>query len=216
MKDLSRFKDIDVNDFLNRLMDMLEEQLGKNTEIVLHNLCGSYEHTIIDIRNNEVTGREVGGIGSNLGLEVLKGNVEKGDKYNYITKLRDGRHLRSSSLYFRNKKGKIIGSLCLNTDITNTLKLENDLKDFNKYDRQSEVEEIFASNIGQLLNYLIQKAQEYVNVPVEEMTRDDKIKFVKYLDEKGAFQITKSSERIQEYLIISRCTLYSYLNTFRK
>lgn len=216
MKDYSKFKDIDVNDFFNRFMDMLEEQLGRKTEIVLHNLRDDYEHTIMDIRNNEVTGREIGGIGSNLGLEVIKGTIGNGDQYNYITKLRDGRHLRSSSIYFRDKNGKVIGSLCINTDISNTLKLEEELKEFNNYDRNKEIEEIFAADVGQLLDYLIQKAQEYVNVPVKEMTKEDRIKFVKYLDDKGAFQITKSSERVEDYLLISKGTLYSYLNTLRK
>ena len=89
------------SEFFKRLVDMLEQQLGKNTEIVLHDLRNGYEHTIVDIRNGFITGREIGGTGSNLGLEVLKGSSGHGDKYNYITKLPNGRYLRSSSLYIR-------------------------------------------------------------------------------------------------------------------
>ena len=111
-------------DFLNRLVDMLEQQLGKNTEIVLHDLRNGYEHTIVDIRNGNITGRKVGGTGSNLGLEVLKGTYGNGDRYSYVTKLPDGRYLRSSSLYIRDSNGNTIGCLCINTDITETLKFE--------------------------------------------------------------------------------------------
>ena len=43
----------------------------------------------------------------------------------------------------------------------------------------------------------------------------DKLKFLEYLDSKGAFLITKSSERVCEYLGISRYTLYNYLDLLR-
>ena len=47
------------------------------------------------------------------------------------------------------------------------------------------------------------------------MDRADKLKFLEYLDSKGAFLITKSSERVCEYLGISRYTLYNYLDLLR-
>ena len=75
-------------DFFKKLLDMLVQQLGSNSEIVLHDLKNDYSKTIIDIRNGHVTGRKIGGFGSNLGLEVLKGTVKDGDRYNYITRLK--------------------------------------------------------------------------------------------------------------------------------
>ncbi len=48
------------------------------------------------------------------------------------------------------------------------------------------------------------------------MNREDKIRFVRYLDQKGAFLITKSSEKVYEYLNISRYTLYNYLDFIHK
>jgi predicted transcriptional regulator YheO len=53
---------------------------------------------------------------------------------------------------------------------------------------------------------------EEVGKPVSYMTRDDKIRVVKYLDQKGAFLITKSGNRICQFLDISKFTLYSYLD----
>ena len=66
MKDLK-----DEKEFLSSLMDMLEQQMGPYTEVVLHDLKKDYATTIVDIRNGHITGRQVGGTGSNLGLEVL-------------------------------------------------------------------------------------------------------------------------------------------------
>lgn len=202
-------------DFVDRMMDMLEQQLGKSSEIVLHDLRNGYEHTIVDIRNGEITGRKIGGTGSNLGLEVLNGTTGNGDKYNYITKLPDGRYLRSSSLYIRDKEGEIVGCLCINTDITETLKFEQVLKEMNRCDLNTSEDEIFVSDVNQLLECIIRKTQEHIGKAPEDMTREDKIDFVRCLDEKGAFLITKSGERVQEYLGISKYTLYNYLDQTR-
>lgn len=207
----SKFFDMD---FFNRLIDMLEQQLGRNSEIVLHDLRNGYEHTIADIRNGEITGRKIGGTGSNLGLEVLQGTTGHGDKYNYITKLPDGRYLRSSSLYIRDKEGEVMGCLCINTDITETLKFEQVLKEMNQCDLSNNSEdEIFVTDVNQLLECIIEKTREMIGKSPEEMTRDDKKEFVRILNEKGAFLITKSGERVQEYLGISKYTLYNYLGS---
>lgn len=203
------------SDFVDRMMDMLEQQLGKNSEIVLHDLRNGYEHTIVDIRNGDITGRKIGGTGSNLGLEVLNGTMGNGDKYNYITKLPDGRYLRSSSLYIRDKEREIVGCLCINTDITETLKFEQVLKEMNRCDLDTSEDEIFVSDVNQLLECIIKKTQEHIGKTPEDMTREDKIDFVRCLDEKGAFLITKSGERVQEYLGISKYTLYNYLDQTR-
>lgn len=49
------------------ILDILEGHFGKNVEFVVHDLSLDYEHTIVDIRNGEVTGRKVGGTGDLLG-----------------------------------------------------------------------------------------------------------------------------------------------------
>ena len=120
------------SDYLKKLLDMMENHFGKNNEIVLHDLTKDYNHTIIDIRNGHITGRSIGDCGSNLGLEVLRGTVVNGDRYNYITHTKDGKVLRSSSMYFYEGK-KVIGSLCINTDITDELRYENYLYAKNNY-----------------------------------------------------------------------------------
>ena len=47
------------------------------------------------------------------------------------------------------------------------------------------------------------------------MDRNDKIEFVRSLDKKGAFLISKSSDKACEYLKISRFTLYKYIDIVR-
>ena len=160
MKNLNEEKE-----FLKQLMDMLEQQLGSYTEIVLHDLKKDYANTIIDIRNGHVTDREIGGTGSNLGLEVLQGTVKDGNRFNYITRLKDNRVLRSSSLYIKDDQGDLIGCLCVNTDITDTVKMESYLKELNHYDIEpAERQEVFVTEVNQLLEYLLQEGQKLLPV----------------------------------------------------
>ncbi len=212
MKELKQEKE-----FLTQLMDMLEQQMGPHTEIVLHDLKKDYATTIVDIRNGHVTGRKVGGTGSNLGLEVLQGTVKDGNRFNYVTRLKDNRMLRSSSLYIEDDEGNLIGCLCVNTDITESIKLENYLKEINQYDiSPADKQEVFVTEVNQLLEYLLQEGQKIVGKPACVMNREEKLQFLKYLNDKGAFLITKSGERIQSFLGISKYTMYTYLDIIKK
>lgn len=214
-------KPFDSFDFLNKILTLLEMQFGSNCEIVLHDLTKPYESTIIDIRNGHVTGRKVGECGSSLGLEVLKGTVKDGDKFNYITNTKDGKILRSSTLHIRDMEGKIIGALCINNNITETIKLETYLHEYNNYDPLQKdsmdiTEEIFANNVNEILDFFFIEGQKQVGKSVQLMDKDEKMKFLEYLDNKGAFLITKANEKVCEFLNISKYTLYNYLDIIRK
>ena len=204
--------------FMTQLLDMLEKQLGSNVEIVLHDLTKDYASTIVDIRNGHVTGRKKGGAGSNLGLEVLAGSIKDGNRFNYITKMKNNRLLRSSSLYIHDDTGKVIGCLCINADITESVKFESFLNDFNQYslDNVSEEAEVFAEDVGQLLEFLLQDGQSKIGKPAAVMNKEEKLRFIHYLNQKGAFLITKAGDRIQEVMGISKNTMYSYLDLVKK
>lgn len=213
MRSLSEEKE-----FWTQLVDMLEQQFGVTTEIVLHDLTKDYENTIIDIRNGYITGRKIGGSGSNLGLEVLAGTVQDGNRFNYITQMKNNRLLRSSSLYIKDDNGKVIGSLCINTDITDSVKFETYLREHNRYSVDTLTEEdpeVFTADVNQLLEYLLQKGQAQVGKPAAVMSKEEKLQFLKYLNDKGAFLITRSGDRVQELLGISKNTMYTYLDMIK-
>lgn len=207
----------DEMDNLRRLVEMLAAQFGKNSEIILHDLSKDYEHTIVAIENNWITGRKVGDGGTNLGLEVLRNppNVN-GDIYNYFTKTSDGRLLRSSSLYFRDDNGKVVGSLCINTDITQMTEMQKSLQEMTMFSEEShQIEEVFANNVEELVEFLIKESKKIVDKPAREMTREEKMEVLRYLDGKGFFMITHAGAYACEYLDISKYTLYKYLGIIR-
>ena len=45
------------------------------------------------------------------------------------------------------------------------------------------------------------------------MNKDDKIKAIQFLNNAGAFLITKSGDRVCKFFGISKYTLYSYIDT---
>ena len=194
------------------LMKGKKDNNRTNCEVELHDLTESYESTVVMIENGHVTDRRVGDCGSNLGLEVLRGTVRNGDKYGYFTNTRDGRVLRSSSVYVRDDEGKVIGCLCINFDVSNLMVADKTIRSLISSGEGEKEEEFFVNDVNQLLDALLQKAMEEVGKPVSYMTRDDRIRVVKYLDQKGAFLITKSGNRICQFLDISKFTLYSYLD----
>lgn len=201
-----------------RLLKMLAAQFGSTSEIVLHDLSGDYERTIVAIENGHITGRKVGQCGSNLGLEILRQdplNLNH-DTFGYLSQLKDGRILRSSSMYFYDEDGKVVGSLCINTDITAL----QQVADFSNEMSQSLVtddhpKEIFAQNVSELVGYYIERYQETHPKAPADMDKAEKLEAVRYFDEKGVFLISKSSGKICQYLQISKGTLYSYLDVIR-
>lgn len=205
-------------ELLKRIAHGIAAVVGDNCEVVIHDLGGKdFDHTIVEIVNGNVTNRRIGDCSTNLGLELLRGTDTKGDRYNYFTQTPDGRILRSTSIYIRNKKGIIIGSICINIDISNFIMAQKTIQDLTAgYTEASKhEEEIFSQNINDLLDSLLQKSVQIVGKPISLMTKADKIKGLSYLDSKGAFLIMKSGERVSSFYDISKYTLYSYLDAIR-
>lgn len=211
-------KDMKVS--LEKVMSLLEHHLGPNSEVVFHDLTLPYEHTIVDIRGN-LTNRTVGGCGSNLGLEIIAAKEKNGDRFNYITHTKTGKILRSSTIYFyqENDETKPIAALCVNTDITDSLRMESFLKQYNGYEistaHTTHVNEHFAQNVNELMDKLLLDAQDSVGCPAPQMNKEEKMKFLSYLDQRGAFLISKAGDNVSSFLGISKVTLYSYLETIR-
>lgn len=200
---------------ISQFMTLIEKQFGNKCEIVF-NTFEEGRPCIEDIRNGHVTGRNVGDNGGNMGLEVTQGTAVNGDRFNYITTIRDGRILRSSTIYLHDAAGKAAASVSVNLDITDTMQLEGFLRQYNQFEQSSDAQDgIAASNVSSLLDQLIEKGQQKIGKSAEEMSKSEKVEFIHYLDEKGAFLITKSGERVCELLEISKFTFYSYLEKSR-
>ena len=199
---------------LHQLFDLLEAHFGSNVEIVLHDLTLDYEHTIVDIRNGHITGREIGGTGDILGLEFIRNASAKDTYYNRIEYTQDGKTLRSSTLFLRDENGNPAISIAINEDITKVVELENYLQSQSRlFDPHPR--DYYRGDVTEMLQHLMDLAQLQIGKNTALMTKQDKLQYIKFLDEHGAFLITYSNTRVCEALNISQFTLYNYLRIVR-
>ncbi|NJI58473.1 MULTISPECIES: helix-turn-helix transcriptional regulator [Microbacterium] len=192
---------------------------GPTVEVVLHNLDGTdvdLGHTIMAIENGHVTGRAVGGPSTSLGLDVLKDRRGNHDAFGYTGYTSDGRELRCSSVYFHNRAGDIIASLCVNVDLSPLLLARQTLDALLPSSEPADApKEYFGADLVSVMDSMITEAIREIGRPLESMTRDDKITVLERLDQRGATQMRKSVEAIAKRLGISRVTAYSYLDEAR-
>ena len=207
--------------FLKQLAHGLAAQFGNSCEVVIHDLTKKdLDKSIVYIENGHVSNRHTGDGPSGIVLETLRSDPGKlKDKLAYLTRTDDGRILKSSTLYIRNEEGKIIYIFSMNYDITTLLAAENSIRGLVQTEPEdshgkdtSDSPQRITHNVTELLDQLIEQAIARVGKPVAMMNKDDKVAVVQYLNNAGAFLITKSGDKVSSLLGISKFTLYSYMD----
>ena len=202
-------------DFYKRLASALAQQFGTNCEVVVHDLTGEDpDHTIAVIENGHVTHRKVGDGPSRIVLEALHTDdpAQLSDSAGYLMKTHDGRILKSSTVYIRNEHGGIDGVFSINYDITELLMAERAIDSILNHKVDRSVPERIPISVNDLLDDLIEQAAAKIGKPVAMMTKDDKIRAIRFLNNAGAFLVTRSGDKVSKYFGISKYTLYSYID----
>ena len=200
--------------FLFQLAKGLARQFGPNCEVVVHDLTSNDEdNSIVAIENGQVTGRKVGDGPSHAVLEALRtGRENVPDHLSYLTKTKDGKILKSSTIYIRDDDGKAVGVFAINYDITLMLAMEDILHQFTATEAPNLEPERISRNVSDLLDELIEQSVAIVGKPVALMTKEDKVRAIHFLNDTGAFLITKSGDKVCKFFGISKYTLYSYID----
>lgn len=198
---------------LSGVLDLISRHFGANVEVVLHDFSDGVNSpgSLVDIRNGHVTGRSLGDCANKHGMQAVKGELIDGDIYNEIIYTEKGTILRGSSYSVRDDDGNIIGCICINQDITESVKYENYLRQMNGCMTHST----HTQDVTDVMNEVIQEAFIEVGKHPTAMTKEDKIAFIRYLDDRGTFLISKSGPHVCEILGISKFTLYNYLEIIR-
>lgn len=203
-------------DMLKQIAAGLAAQFGKNCEIVIHDLTtGSLEHSIVHIENGGLTGRRVGDGPSRIVFDAIR--HEEGilkDKLAYLTRTENGRALKSSTIYIKGDDGKPNYIFSINFDITTLLAVQDGIHSIVGSDEPEAAASpnIIIHDVNGLLDELIEQSVALVGVPVSKMTKEDKIRAINFLNDAGAFLITKSGDKVAKYFEISKYTLYSYVD----
>lgn len=192
-------------------------QFGPSCEVLIHDLQGDLDTSLVYIKNGTITNRHVGDGPSHVVLDVLNYDDGSEGRFGYLTKTKDGRILKSSTMYIRDDNGNIAYLLGINQDITEFVMMHRSLESLIGIDQaETGTVEKITTSVSELLDDLLLEAERLVGKPGPLMNKVERLKAISYLNEKGAFLISKSSEKIAEYFNISKFTLYSDLNTVKE
>lgn len=205
-------------EFLIQLADGLARQFGPDCEVVIHDLAKhDLDHSIVYIANGQITNRKVGDGPSKVVLETFhKDPAKVRDHLGYLTRTSDGRILKSSTMYIRSADNNEIAYIfSINYDITSLMTIERAVKNLietEPSDERRHDPDPIVHNVNELLDTLIRQSVELVGKPAALMNKEEKIAAIQFLNDAGAFLITKSGDKVSKYFGISKFTLYSYID----
>ncbi|MDD7267417.1 MAG: helix-turn-helix transcriptional regulator [Lachnospiraceae bacterium] len=207
---------------LKQLAHGMAMQFGSDCEIVIHDLHSpDPEATVVYIENGHVSHRSVGAGFSHVVLEAKKAKpTSLKDRHGYLTRTGDARVLKSSTLYIKDETGEVRYIFSINYDITSMMVAENVLRSFTGITENGSGSEKrpdrITQNVNDLLDDLIEESVSLVGKPVAMMSKEDKALAVRFLNDSGAFLITKSGDKICDYFGISKYMLYTYLDAMKQ
>lgn len=201
-------------DLLKQIASGMAKQFGPDCEVVIHDLTQkSLDNSIVYIENGHVSGRYIGDGPSTVVLETVRRNPEAvHDKLAYLTRTSDGKVLKSSTMFIRGEDGNIDYILAVNYDITGLILIDRSLKSFINTEETTRNPSKITHNVNDLLDELLVKSVELVGKPVSLMNKEDKVQAIQFLNDAGAFLITRSSDKVSKFFGISKYTLYSYID----
>ena len=203
---------------LEQIADGLARQFGPDCEIVIHDLKRhDLEHSVVHINNGHITNRREGDGPSKVVLETLHRNpAPLKDHLGYLTRTSNGKILKSSTFFIRNPEDSAVDYIfSINYDITGLITIERSIKAListeDPSDTRQQPEQI-VHNVNDLLDNLIEQSVALIGKPAALMNKEEKVTAIQFLNDAGAFLITKSGDKVSKYFGISKFTLYSYID----
>ena len=203
---------------LKCLAHAIAVQFGSNCEVLIHDLSAEMlSSSIVYIENGHVSNRKIGDGPSHIVLESLNADPsELKDRLGYHTQTKDGRTLKSSTIYIKDDDGKARYILSINFDITGLVMASGSLSVLTSTAENGNEAEKITNDVNELLDDLIERSVKPFGKPVAYMTKEEKTQAIRFLNESGAFLITKSGDKVSKYFGISKYTLYSYIDVNKK
>ena len=205
-----------IFNILKQLADAVVKTFGRSCEVAVHDFSDLNKSLVY--LAGDVTGRKKGAPITDLVVKALHrdGKTIK-DRYNYKTTTKDGRSIKSSTIFIRDSAGDVIGGFCTNIDTTDLLNAGQVLQQLvrTRTFNAQEPHETFAATIGETIEALFGQAVSAVGKQPATMSTEEKIEIVKVLENKGAFQIKGAVDQVAILVGVSKYTIYNYLQKVR-
>jgi len=199
-----------------RAAENIVKFFGENCEVVVHDF-EDLSSSAIHVAGN-VTNRKIGAPLTDLVVGALhKYGDHAKDLPSYRNTTTGGRILKSSTTFMRNDKGKIIGAICINFDITDTLGFNSFMDKLTAIPESPEKlePESFFSSRNDSINSYLERAIKIAGKTPHTMSREERIELISNLESRGAFLIKGAVEEIAKGMGFSKYTVYTYLKEAR-
>ena len=199
------------------MADAFTFTFGDKCEIVIHDLR-NIQQSIVYI-TGDVTNRVVGTPVSDVVIKKIMGKGDKvEDQFGFKSITDDGRELKSSTLFIRDDNEKVVAAFCINLDVTDYLNAIQTISAFAGGLKSGEIEKIsekIAYSVDETVDSLFEQAVNEIGKRPATMTTPEKVKLVKSLEDKGAFQIKGVVNQVAIRLGVSNFTVYNYIKKIR-
>ena len=217
------------------LVDFLAEALGPTAEVVLHDLRRQ-EHSMIAIRNGELTGRRAeDSTVTEFALRMARRAEERGSPYmaNYFGQPAGEKILRSSTYFIRDETGSVVGILGINVDLTQLLAAretvdrllgmafpgpdqnQNQSSDPNP-DQNPDAGLDLAEprhDVERMVYAVLDRVLSSCKAPPARLTAREKREVVEDLNARGVFLLKGAVTEVARRLAVSEQTVYRYLKS---
>ncbi|BFI71982.1 transcriptional regulator [Yersinia pseudotuberculosis] len=197
------------------MVEFIARTYGENCEVILHDLR-DLDKSIVAIKNNHITGRQIGGTITDFALKLIheKSWEERDFIINYKGRIPGkSENIRASTFFIKDEEGEIIAMLCMNVDLTSLSlahKIIGNLM-FIEEDNKNDEEVLRNTSITDMLHELITDVlKNYPRAP-SLLIMDEKKEIVKKLNEKGVFLLKGAVAEVAMRLETSEKTIYRYL-----
>jgi len=192
---------------------MMGEMFSPSLEVVIHDLRKPKE-SIIFVYNGSITGRKIGDVTTDLGRLRISDPKTPEALVGYDNKSPSGHRLKSSSLAIKNEKGSLIGSFCVNWDLTpfdqfesfmsaflktEPLSILNDGEDFGVNDAQKSIEDLVDEFIAER------------GWSSKQLSAEQRAEVANAMQEKGVFEKRGAASTLAQKLNVTRASIYNYL-----
>ncbi|MFJ7343107.1 transcriptional regulator [Streptomyces sp. NPDC101110] len=200
---------------LKPVVEGIAATFGPVCDVVLHDYR-TPEKSVVAVAG-AVTGRQVGGAMSEIGLRVLARGGAASDELNYVTRTRDGTLVKSSTMVLRDSTCAVFGALCVNVDVgavTRVHGLLGALAGLGAAPAEPPTT-TFGNDIDSVVDALVDAHQSQQRGSWAELDRAERVELFDGLDTRGVFAVRGAVEQVAARLGISRASAYNYLSRAR-
>lgn len=204
-------------DLYRPMVHFIAEMFGPTCEVLLHDISKP-EASVIEIANGENSGRTIGSPLTAFARGIMENSAayEKDNFWCNYSGAGKGKNFISSTFYIKNK-GRLIGMLCVNRDMSEMQELNRFMARIAHSYRfaipeENDVQESLDVPVSAIRENMVSNAISEYAVDPDRLSREEKIQLVHRLRDQGLLGMKGAVAEIARQLHVSEPTVYRYMN----